>query len=173
MGLTPSGGMMMAERSGDVDPGLAWRLRHDHQMSAAQFNHMVSWESGLRGVSGISGDLNVLLAHGAGAAAEAVDLFCHQARKQVGAMAAAMEGIDTLVFTGGCGEHLSALRSRICAGLAFLGIELDERLNAAHADVISHARASVTVRVVRTDEQWVIAHEMRGLLDRAGAGAAS
>lgn len=172
MGLTPAGGMMMAERCGDVDPGLAWRLLHDHQMSAAQFNHMVSWESGLRGVSGISGDLNLLLSHGGRAAADAVDLFCYQARKQVCAMAAAMEGIDSLVFTGGCGEHLAELRARVCAGLGFLGVELDQTANAAHAEVISTADSKVTVRVIHTDEQWMIAHEIRGLLDRAGAGAA-
>jgi acetate kinase len=168
MGLTPAGGMMMACRSGDIDPGLAWRLQHDHQVSPAQFNHMVNRESGLRGVSGISGDLRLLLESESAKrdAADAVDMFCYQARKQVCAMAAAMEGIDTLVFSGGAGEHLAALRTRICAGLAFLGIEIDEGLNAVHAAVISTGHSAVTVRVIHTDEQWMIAHEMRSLLDR-------
>jgi acetate kinase len=173
MGLTPAGGMMMACRSGDIDPGLAWRLQHDHQVSSAQFNHMVNRESGLQGVSGISGDLRLLLESESAkrGAADAVDMFCYQARKQVCAMAAAMEGIDTLVFSGGAGEHLAALRTRICAGLAFLGIEIDEGLNAVHAPVISTGHSAVTVRVIHTDEQWMIAHEMRSLLDRPVTGA--
>ncbi len=167
MGLTPAGGLMMACRSGDVDPGLAWRLWHDHQVSPAQFNHMVNRESGLQGVSGISGDLRLLLECEATerGAADAVAMFCYQARKQVCAMAAAMEGIDTLVFSGGAGEHLAPLRARICAGLAFLGIEIEPEFNARHAQVISTGRRAVTVRVIHTDEQWMIAHEMCSLLE--------
>ena len=173
MGLTPAGGMMMACRSGDIDPGLAWRLEHDHQVSAAQFNHMVNRGSGLQGVSGISGDLRMLLECEAAepGAADALAMFCYQARKQVCAMAAAMGGVETLVFAGGAGEHLAVLRARICAGLGFLGIELDEVANANHADVVSTERSAVTVRVMHTDEQWMIAHELHTLLDRA-AGAA-
>jgi len=169
MGLTPAGGMMMACRSGDIDPGLAWRLRHDHQLSSAQFNHMVNRESGLQGVSGLSGDLRLLLECEAveAGAADALAMFCYQARKQVCAMAAALEGIETLVFSGGAGEHLATLRTRICTGLAFLGIELDQALNAVHAPIISTGRSSVAVRVIHTDEQWMIAHEMRNLLDNS------
>lgn len=171
MGLTPAGGMMMASRSGDIDPGLAWRLQHDHQISAARFNHMIHRESGLLGVSGISGDLRLLLelAGTQATAADAVDLFCYQARKQVCAMAAAIGGIETLVFAGGAGEHLAAMRARVCDGLQFLGIDLDQALNAAHAGIISSGRGAVTVRVMHTDEQWMIAHEMHALLHRPAA----
>lgn len=173
MGLTPAGGMMMATRSGDVDPGLGWRLAREHQVSAAQLNHMVNHDSGLKGVSGISGDLRVLLdmAPSEPAAAEAVDMFCYQARKQLCAMAGAMEGIDTLVFAGGVGEHLDAVRARICAGLGFLGIEIDPVRNAAHAAVISTARGAVTVRIMRTDEEAVIAQQVHELLGQAATAA--
>jgi len=169
MGLTPGGGIMMAARSGDIDPGLAWRLRHDHQVSAAQFNHMVNAECGLYGVSAISGDLGVLLARDEVSAVEAVELFCYQTRKQICAMAGVLGGIETLVFSGGCGEHLAALRSQICTELAFLGIEIDESLNSVNAGVISGARSTVTVRVIHTDEQWMIAHEMCDMLERGTA----
>lgn len=166
MGLTPAGGMMMANRSGDVDPGLAWRMLREHQMTPARFNHMVHHEAGMKGVSGMCGDLRVLLEKESGErhAAEAVAMFCYQARKQLCAMAGAMEGIDTLVFTGGIGEHLATVRERLCAGLAFLGIELDPERNAVHADVISTPASAVTVRVIPTDEQWEIAEEVATLL---------
>lgn len=171
MGLTPAGGMMMATRSGDVDPGLGWRLMREHQMTPARFNHMVHHDSGLKGVSGISGDLRLLLEieDSNSNAAEAVAMFCYQARKMLCSMAGVMEGIDTLVFAGGVGEHLATVRARICGGLAFLGIDLDEEHNACHAQVISTSRSSVTVRVVKTDEQWIIAQEVGELLGWPGA----
>lgn len=173
MGLTPAGGMMMASRSGEVDPGLGWRLLREHGVSPAQFNHMVHHDAGLKGVSGISGDLRVLLEKEAShpGAAEAVAMFCYQARKTLCAMTGALEGLDTLVFAGGVGEHLAVIRSRICAGLAFLGIELDPEQNALHAQVISTRGSRVTVRVMQTDEQWVIAHEVGELLGWPRPGA--
>jgi acetate kinase len=161
MGLTPAGGMAMSTRSGDVDPGLAWRLMREHDISLAQFNHMINHESGLKGVSGTSGDLRYLLERELieSAAADAVAMFCYQARKQIGAMACAMEGIDTLVFAGGIGENLSVVRARICAGLAFLGIEIDDALNEENARIISTKTSAVTVRIIASDEQTMIAEE--------------
>jgi acetate kinase len=166
MGLTPAGGMVMATRSGDVDPGLAWRLKRDHDISLAQFNHMVNHESGLKGVSGTSGDLRYLLERELidCGAADAVAMFCYQARKQIGAMACAMEGIDTLVFAGGVGENLSVVRARICAGLAFLGIEIDDALNQKNASIISTKTSAVTVRIIASDEQAMIAEETSKLI---------
>ena len=161
MGLTPAGGMLMATRCGDVDPGLAWRLLREHDVSPAQFNHMINQDSGLKGISGISGDLRHLLSREADerGAADAVEMFCYQARKQIGAMASALEGLDTLVFMGGIGENLPVVRARICTALAFLGIEIDDALNNANASLISTKSSTVVVRIVATDEQIIIAEE--------------
>lgn len=161
MGLTPAGGMVMATRCGDVDPGLAWRLLREHDVSPAQFNHMINQDSGLKGISGISGDLRHLLSREADerGAADAVEMFCYQARKQIGAMASALEGLDTLVFMGGIGENLPVVRARICAALAFVGIEIDDALNKANASLISTESSTVAVRIVATDEQIIIAEE--------------
>ncbi|OGA97214.1 MAG: acetate kinase [Burkholderiales bacterium RIFCSPHIGHO2_12_FULL_61_11] len=159
MSFTPASGLVMSSRCGDLDPGLVSFLARSEQMSAAQFNHMVNHESGLLGVSGSSGDLRDLLAHEAEdvRSAEAVALFCYQAKKWLGAYAAVLGGLDTLVFAGGIGENAPSIRARICAGLAFLGIELDAPRNAENANVISRDTSRVTVRVIRTDEEQVIA----------------
>jgi acetate kinase len=168
MGLTPAGGLPMASRSGDLDPGLGWYLARTEQMSPASFNHMVNHDSGLLGVSETSGDMLALLAarDGDARAAEAVALFCYQARKTVCALAGALEGIDTLVFSGGIGEHAAEVRARICDGLGFLGVELDPVRNASHAPVISSDASKVGVRVIHTDEQLIIARHARRLLER-------
>lgn len=173
MGLTPAGGMIMGTRSGDVDPGLAWRLKREHDMDAAQFNHMINHESGLRGVSGTSGDLRHLLAQEAvdPAAADAVAMFCYQARKQIGAMACAMEGMETLVLAGGIGENLPVARARICAGLAFLGVEIDAALNAQNAAIISTTASGVTVRLIASDEQVMIAEETASFIASLDSGS--
>ena len=128
-------------------------------MTAPQFDEMVNHKSGLLGVSETSSDMRDLLARETKdvQAAEAVALFCYQAKKWIGAYAAALGGIDTLVFAGGIGENAPQVRARICDGLSFLGIELDESHNAAAASVISTDAGRVTVRVIRTDEQWIIA----------------
>jgi acetate kinase len=166
MGMTPAGGLPMATRSGDLDPGLACYLARTEQLSAKQFNHMVNHDSGLLGVSQTSGDMRVLLAAQGDdvRAAEAVALFCYQARKTVCAMAGALEGADTLVFSGGIGEHAAEVRARICEGLGFLGIRLDPQRNDAHAAVISSDHSAVTVRVIHTDEQRMIAGQVRQVL---------
>jgi acetate kinase len=162
MGLTPAAGLMMSTRSGDIDPGLASFLARSEQMTAEQFDRMINRESGLLGISETSSDMRDLLAREAHdiRAAEAVALFCYQTKKGIGAYAAALNGLDTLVFAGGIGENAAPVRSRICAGLGFLGIELDELRNADHAQVISTDTSRVPVRVIRTDEELMIARSV-------------
>jgi acetate kinase len=157
MGFTPAAGLVMGTRSGDLDPGLMSYLALTESMTAAQFQTMVNHESGLIGVSESSADVRDLLEHeGADARArEAIDLFCYQAKKWIGAFAAALSGVDTLVFAGGIGENSAPVRQRICDGLQFLGIEIDDSLNRRNAAQIS--TGPVAVRVIRTDEESVIA----------------
>ncbi len=159
MAFTPAAGLMMSTRSGDVDPGLVSFLARSERMTASDFDRMVNHQSGLLGVSETSSDMRDLLARETEdvRAAEAVALFCYQAKKYIGAYAAALGGLDTLVFAGGIGENASPVRARICEGLGFLGIELDQSRNAAHTDVISTDESRVTVRVIRTDEELMIA----------------
>jgi len=162
MGFTPTAGLVMSTRSGDLDPGLAPYLARTEKMTTQQFYDMVNHQSGLLGVSETSSDMRDLLAKEAGdvRAAEAVALFCYQAKKWIGAYAAALGGLDTLVFAGGIGENASQIRSRICEGLNFLGIELEEASNNATAPVISAPGSRVTVRVIRTDEELMIARSV-------------
>ncbi len=160
MGFTPTAGLVMGTRSGDLDPGLMTYLALADSMSAVRLQTLVNHESGLLGVSESSGDVRDLLDREASdpRAREALALFCYQARKWVGAFAAALGGVDTLVFTGGIGENSAAVRKRICEGLEFLGIVIDDDANGRHAPRISAERgAPVTVRVIRTDEESVIA----------------
>jgi acetate kinase len=160
MGFTPTSGVPMSTRSGDLDPGLVWYLARTEGIHPKQFNEMVNFQSGLLGVSEISSDMGDLLERVTGdiRAAEAVALFCYQVKKFIGAFAAAMGGLDTLVFAGGIGENAPTVRAWICAGLQFLGIEFDEKRNAANAAVISAETSQVTVRVMHTDEEWMIAN---------------
>ncbi len=166
MGFTPTSDMPMSRRSGDLDPGLVSYLARTEGMSVEQFHKMVNTESGLLGVSESSSDLRDLLAQEPRdpRAAEAVALFCQQARKWIGALAAAMGGLDTLVFSAGIGEHSAVIRARIGAGLEFLGIEIDERRNQAGGAVISKEGGAVVVRVIHTDEESEIAQSVRCLL---------
>ncbi len=166
MGFTPTSGLVMSSRSGDLDPGLVSYLARTEEMSATRFQEMVNSESGLLGVSEISSDLRDLLALEADdvRAAEAISLFCYQAKKWIGSFAAALGGLDTVVFAGGIGENAPLIRTRICEGLSFLGIELDESRNAETADVISSEASRVAVRVIRTDEELTIARSVRRLL---------
>lgn len=159
MGFTPAAGLVMSTRTGDLDPGLVSFLARTEQMTAAAFHRMVNHESGLLGVSGLSSDMRDLLAREAedARAAEAVALFCYQARKWIGAFAAALGGLDTLVFSAGIGERSATVRARICEGLGFLGIEVDDRRNAANAAVVSTDASRVAVRVIPTDEELMIA----------------
>lgn len=167
MGFTPTAGLPMSTRSGDLDPGLAPYLARAEQIDAKAFYTMVNRESGLLGVSEISSDMRDLLAQEATdvRAAEAVSLFCYQVKKWVGAFAAALGGLDTLVFSAGIGENCPTIRARICEGLEFLGIGLDEARNAGNAPVISREGGPATVRVMRTDEEWMIARSVFRLLE--------
>jgi acetate kinase len=162
MGFTPTAGLVMSTRSGDLDPGLAPYLARTEQITTEQFYEMVNHESGLLGISETSSDMRDLLALESGdvRAAEAVALFCYQVKKWIGAYAAALGGMDTLVFAGGIGENAPVIRARICEGLEFLGVELEEKQNAANAGVISAAVGRVTVRVIRTDEELTIARSV-------------
>ena len=159
MSFTPTAGVPMSTRSGDLDPGLVWYLTRTEKMSAKQFDEMVNFHSGLLGVSETSSDMRHLLDRETQdvRAAEAVALFCYQVKKWVGAFAAALGGLDTLVFAGGIGENAPTVRARICDGLGFLGIELEAQRNAANEGVISAAASRVAVRVIRTDEERMIA----------------
>ena len=162
MGFTPTSGLVMSSRSGDLDPGLVSYLARTEQMSAAQFQEMVNHASGLLGVSEISSDLRDLLARESEdvRAAEAVALFCYQAKKWIGSFAAALGGLDTLVFAGGIGENAPIIRGRICDQLGFLGIELDEIRNVKNTSLISTDGSRADVRVVRTDEEIMIARSV-------------
>ena len=162
MGFTPTSGLVMSTRTGDLDPGLLYYLARTSRMSAAGFHKMVSRESGLLGVSGISSDMRDLVAKESAdvRAAEAVQLFCYQAKKWTGAFAAALGGLDTLVFAGGIGENAPLIRERICGGLEFLGVALDPRRNAKNAALISKGSSRVKVRVIATDEELMIARSV-------------
>jgi acetate kinase len=171
MGFTPTAGLVMATRSGDLDPGLMSYLALTERMNASQFQTMVNHESGLMGISETSADVRDLLEHEAedARAREALALFCYQAKKWIGSFAAALGGVDTLVFAGGIGENSAPLRSRICAGLEFLGIRIDEPRNLRNDARISSG--TVAVRVIRTDEESVIADLTARLLGMVDKGA--
>ncbi len=168
MGFTPAAGLPMGSRSGDLDPGLAAYLQQSDQMTTEQFFHMVNHESGLLGVSETSSDMRDLLAREDEdvRAAEAVALFCYQTKKWIGAFAAALGGLETLVFAGGIGENAAPVRARICEGLGFLGVRLNDARNAAHASVISADASRATVRIIRTNEELMIARSVCRALGR-------
>jgi len=161
MGFTPAGGIVMGTRPGDIDPGVIWYIMNKERYDPEQLDHFINKECGLLGVSETSSDMQDLLAAESSddRAAEAVGLFCYQVRKTVGAFSAVLGGLDALVFTGGIGEKSAVIRSRICAGLGYLGIELDQRANAGNEIVISANDARVDVYAIPTDEEWMIAKE--------------
>lgn len=166
MGFTPAGGFMMGTRTGDLDPGILVHLMRERGMDAAQIETLLNNESGLMGVSGISPDMKTLLDERAlkPDAAQAVEMFCYHARKTIGALAAALGGLDMFVFTGGIGERAAPVRSMICQGLTHLGIEIDEEKNLTHADTISSAESACVVRVIPTNEDLVIARHTNDLI---------
>jgi len=171
MGFTPTAGIPMGTRSGDLDPGLIAYLRRTEGMTIERFASLVNHESGLLGMSETSADMRDLLARESAdvRAAEAVAVFCYQIRKAIGAYAAALGGIETLVFSGGIGESAAVVRARICDGLGFLGVAVDPARNDAHAALISADDAPVAVRVIATDEQVMIARAVRATLGRTPA----
>ncbi|MDK2744530.1 MAG: acetate/propionate family kinase [Nitrospira sp. BO4] len=166
MGFTPVSGLPMSRRSGDLDPGVLPYLARTEGMTVERFHRMVNTESGLLGVSEISSDMRDLLNQEQRdpRAAEAVELFCYQSRKWIGALAAVLGGLDTLVFSAGIGEHAPVIRARICDGLEFLGIVVDATPNEANAPVISKQASPVTIRVMHTDEEREIAESIIRLL---------
>jgi len=162
MGLTPASGVPMSTRSGDLDPGLALYLAKSEDMDAAQFNDLVNFRSGLLGISETTADMHALLEHEAEdqRAKETIDLFCYQVKKSIGAYSAALGGLDWLVFTGGMGENAPRIRARICEGLEFLGITIDESRNNGNESVISADGSKVAVRVIHADEAATIAQNV-------------
>ena len=168
MGFTSTGGLVMGTRSGDLDPSVPLFLLKEGGLTPTEVSDIVNKQAGLLGVSETSADMQDLLDREAydGRAAEAVALFCYQAKKFLGALAAALGGLDALVFTGGIGEHAAPVRERVCESLGFLGIRLDPERNAAHAPVISSDDAAVTVRVVPTDEDLMVARHTSRLIEQ-------
>lgn len=158
MGFTPAGGIVMGTRSGDLDPGVLVYLLAAKGYTAEALDRLINREAGLLGISSISADMRILIERRAEPqAAQAIDSFCYQACKFLGAYAAALGGLDTVVFTGGIGENAPYVRQQICANLGFLGIHLEAERNARGEDVISTDASPVTVRVIKTDEDLMIA----------------
>ncbi len=159
MGFTPTGGLMMGTRCGDLDPGLLLYLSREKIRDVAGLEELVNHQSGLLGVSGISSDMETLLKrrNNDSRAAQAVEMFCYHIRKHIGALAAVLEGLDTIIFTGGIGEKAAPVRHRVCHGLTYLGVHIDPALNERHAGTISTADSSCRVMVVPTNEELMIA----------------
>jgi acetate kinase len=166
MGFTPSAGLVMGTRCGDLDPGLNYYLARTEGMDAIKFQHMVNDESGLLGISETSSDMQDLLLHESNdvRAKEAIEVFCYQTKKWIGSYSAALGGLDTLVFSGGIGENVPAIRQRICEGLEFFGIEIDDTLNRSNEGLISKETSWVNVRVIHTDEEYMIAQQVSQIL---------
>jgi acetate kinase len=167
MGLSPTGGLVMSTRTGDLDPGVLLYLLQSRGVDPTALSHLVNKQAGLLGVSGRSADMRDLLSREETdpRAADAIGLFCYQARKFLGALVATLGGLDTLVFTAGIGERASVIRARICDGLEYLGLQLDAARNAAHAPIISSYASRVVVRVIPTDEDLIIARHTHRLID--------
>jgi acetate kinase len=159
MGLTPAGGLVMGTRSGDIDPGVLLYLLEEKERSPSTVDYLVNQRAGLIGISGSSSDMRDLLAREATDphAAQAIEIYCYQAKKYLAAMAAAIGGLDTLIFTAGVGANAPLIRQRICQGLDFMGVRLDATRNEADAPVISADESKVTVRAMKTDEELMIA----------------
>jgi acetate kinase len=166
MGFTPAAGMIMSTRSGDLDPGITVYLLDQKGLDAGRLNRLINQESGLLGLSGTSSQMGALLEAEPrdSRAAEAIAVFCYQAKRFLGAYYAVLGGLDTLVFTGGIGENAPSIRERICRGLDHMGIGLDEASNQANAPVISAAGSPATVRVVKTNEELVVARHTRDII---------
>jgi acetate kinase len=171
MSLTPTAGLVMATRTGDLDPGLMLHMLREDKMTVDQLDRMVNKESGMLGLSETTADMRELLAKEAtdDRARLAVAIFTYQAKKWLGALTAALGGVDTVVFAGGIGEHAAAIRTRICDGLAFLGIEIDPTRNANAAPLISTDASRVAVRVIPTDEELMICRHVQRLLKPANS----
>ena len=168
MGFSPTGGLMMGTRSGDLDPTVVTFLARTRTLTPDGIEKLLNKESGLLGVSGQSQDMRDLLGRAASdpRAADAIELYCYVARKHFGMLTAALGGVDTIVFTGGVGEHAALIREKICGDLGHLGVQLDRKRNAANDAVISAEKSRVVVRVIATDEDLVIARHVAALLTK-------
>ncbi|ANI89837.1 acetate kinase [Arachidicoccus ginsenosidimutans] len=166
MGFTPAGGIVMSSRSGDLDPGVAWFLMRKG-MDAKQFNNIINHQSGLLGISGISADMQQLLLQEKDNedAALAVEIFCYQIKKFIGAYTAALNGLDALVFSGGIGENAAVIRTRICKGLQYLGIEISAQKNQHNEREISSSGSKVKVFVIPTNEELMMANLTNEILN--------
>jgi len=166
MGLTPTGGVMMGTRTGDLDPGVLVYLLREKKYDAGKLEHLVDAESGLLGVSEVTADMRTLLAKRGSdpRVDQAIAMFCRSIRKEIGAFTAVLDGLDMLVFTGGIGEHASPVREEICRDLGHLGLRLDLARNDAHADVISTVQSTCQVRVIATNEELMIARHTRAVV---------
>jgi acetate kinase len=166
MGLTPAGGLMMGTRCGDIDPGVLLFLMNERGYDTSQIDRLVNRQSGLLGVSLISPDMKTLLERREDEprADQAVRMFCYHLRKGIGALAAVLEGVETLVFTGGIGEYAGPVRGETCRGLRYLGIHLDPEKNGINAEIISTPSSPCTVRVIHTNEELLIARHTRRLI---------
>lgn len=167
MGFTPAGGIVMGTRSGDLDPGIAWFLMQKGS-DARALNDLINHQSGLLGISGLSSDMQVLLAHekNNGHATLAIDIFCYQLKKYIGAYTAALGGLDALVFSGGIGENAEQIRARVCDGMQYSGIVLDKKKNARHQLQVSSDESRVKVYVIPTNEELMIAEETLHLYNK-------
>ncbi|MFD2288046.1 acetate/propionate family kinase [Pedobacter petrophilus] len=165
MGISPLGGMMMSTRSGDLDPGAILFILKNNDITVEELEVILSRQSGLKAISGIADLQEIIKYAGEDAKSKlALDMFCYQAVKSIGALAAGMGGLDMLIFTGGIGEHSSLIREQICTGLAFMGIRLDRSLNHQSNRIISHRDSGVNVRIIPTNEEWMIASHTKNLL---------
>jgi acetate kinase len=167
MGFTPASGLPMGTRTGDIDPGIALYLMNTEDLLPHEFNDLINHQSGMLGISETSSDMRDLLALEKKdiRAAQAVELFCYQARKWIGSFAAVLGGLDRLIFTGGIGENSPEVRERICQDLQFLGVKIDNSKNKTNDGIISENSAKVPVHVMKTDEQIMIAKIVCQVLD--------
>jgi acetate kinase len=168
MSFTPTGGLVMGTRTGDLDPGILLYLLQHKNFTAEELNRVVNDESGLKGISGLSSDMKTLLEQeDANAAAKlAVEVFCYQATKHLGALIAAMGGIDILVFTGGIGASSPVIRARICQGMRYAGVVLNEQLNEQNAALISATEGKAVAHTIQTNEEWQMAANAMELITK-------
>ena len=169
MGFTPASGLTMSTRTGDIDPGIAWHLQKFEKLTPAQFNHLVNHESGLLAISETTGDMQQLIKiqFEDKRAAEAIDFFCYQCIKWIGAFTAVLSGLDTIIFSGGIGENAPEIRERIIKGLQFLGVKINASKNLKNESIISSDSSKIEVRVLKTNEELMIAKLVCDILDHS------
>ncbi len=169
MGFTPASGLIMGTRGGDLDPGVAWYLMQIGKLNPEQLSHLINHESGMLGISETSSNMQELLKlkDSDSRAAEAIQLFCYQTKKWIGSYAAVLGGLDTLIFSGGIGEHVAEVRKLVCSGLDFLGIEIDTMKNEKNEAIISCTASKVSVHVIKTNEELMIARSVCNVLNNS------